>query len=119
MARFQVLAVNDKATFCECCGKNGLARVVWILDTETGEEKHFGTSCAARPAKGFDCGAEIKVAVASHNAALKAAYGRAARAYRAAGGTYEQGRDAQGSPIATPANGSLWSDLCAAEIAKI
>lgn len=117
--RFQVLAVNDKASFCECCGRNGLQRVVWILDTETGEEKHFGTSCAAKPAKGFDCDADIKTAVATRKQREKFAIGLAARAYRAAGGAYNRGHDAIGSPISTPADGALWARLMAAEFARL
>lgn len=61
--RFIVKGINDDKSFCECCGKNGLQRVVWIEDTETGEIKHFGTSCAQKPAKGFDCVEEIKSAL--------------------------------------------------------
>jgi len=63
MARFIVKGINDDKSHCECCGKSGLQRVVWIEDTETGEIKHFGTSCAMKPAKGFDCSAEIKSAI--------------------------------------------------------
>ena len=61
--RFIVKGINDDKSFCECCGKSGLLRVVWIEDTETGEIKHSGTSCAMKPAKGFDCIAEIKLAI--------------------------------------------------------
>lgn len=119
MARFQVLAVNDKADYCECCGRNGLQRVVWVLDTETGDEKHFGTSCAVRPAKGFDCVAEIKAAVATRSQQEKFAIGRAARDYRAAGGAYINGRDGKGSPIATVADAALWASLVAKHRALI
>jgi hypothetical protein len=118
MARFQVLAVNDKRDFCECCGKQGLKRVVWILDTETGYEKHFGTSCAAKPAKGFDVNVEIKAAVKAREVFEKSCLIRAAKAYKAAGGTLTNGRDKNGSAIATRDDKELWSKLYAAELAK-
>ena len=52
-ARFIVKGVNDDKDFCECCGKQGIARVVWIEDTHTGALNHFGTTCATKPAKCF------------------------------------------------------------------
>lgn len=117
MARFQVTGINDKRDFCECCGKNGLQRVVWIVDTETGDEKHFGTSCATRPAKGFDCVEEIKDAIKRHGEMQKMAYIRASRRYRAEGGAYINDRDAKGSPIAYPANQGRWDELAKEELA--
>lgn len=120
MARFQVTGINDKRDFCECCGKSGLQRVVWILDTETGDEKHFGTSCAAKPAKGFDCVAEIKAEVRRIDNSLKAAYARAGQAYRKAGGTYAPGfHPTKGYAISTVNDTALWEQLCAAEVAKV
>lgn len=92
MARFQVKGVNDERDTCECCGKTGLKRVVWIEDTETNEIKCFGTTCAIQPAKGFDCQKEIKTAV---NRAVRDARDRqqaiwtfAYKAYRKAGGSW-------------------------------
>ena len=61
--RFQVIAVNDSADFCECCGRKGLKRVVWVLDNETGEHKHFGTSCVLSPLKGFGVKKEVQSAI--------------------------------------------------------
>lgn len=61
-ARFQVLSVNDSADFCECCGRKGLKRVVWVLDRETGEHKHFGTTCVLSPLKGFGIKREVEAA---------------------------------------------------------
>ncbi|ABL96747.1 hypothetical protein BcepF1.016 [Burkholderia phage BcepF1] len=61
--RYIVKGVNDERDFCECCGKKGLKRVVWIEDTETGEIKHFGTTCAAQPVKGFGVDREIQYAI--------------------------------------------------------
>lgn len=53
MSRYTFLGVNDERDFCECCGKVGLKRVVWIEDTETCEIRHYGTTCATNPAKAF------------------------------------------------------------------
>ena len=64
MSRFQFLGVNDDRDFCECCGKQELKRVVWIEDLETGEVKHYGTTCATNPAKAFG----VKVNKAIRNA---------------------------------------------------
>ena len=61
--RFQVLAVNDSADFCECCGRKGLKRVVWVLDNETGEHKHFGTTCVLAPSKAFGLDKEVGAAI--------------------------------------------------------
>lgn len=89
MRTFQIIGVNDTRDFCECCGRKGLKRVVWILEVETGEHKHFGTSCAMSPAKGFGLDKEIKAAVREHDHQLKTRWRVASHAYRAAGGTYE------------------------------
>lgn len=113
--RFQVTGVNDRASHCECCGRNGLKVVVWIVDTETGEEKHFGTSCATAPAKGFDCVPEIKAAVRTAQQRIKASWSVAARRYREAGGTYINGRDNDGAPIRTVADNALWEKFRAEE----
>lgn len=63
MQRFKVKGVNDDKDTCECCGKAGLKRVVWIEDTETLEVRHFGTTCATNPAKAFGLKREIGKAV--------------------------------------------------------
>lgn len=60
--RFVVIGVNDDKDFCECCGKQGLKRVVWVEDTETQTVRHFGTTCATSPVKGFPKD-EIKKAI--------------------------------------------------------
>ncbi len=116
MARFEVLAVNDSASFCECCGRSGLQRVVWIADHETGEHKHFGTSCALRPAKGFDCVAEIKTAIKRHTDAMKYAMARAYAAYKAAGGKFLPMNEAGEWDFADKA---LWNALKARESAQV
>lgn len=65
--RFAVIAVNDTADFCECCGKKGLKRVVWVLDNETGEHKHFGTTCVLAPSKAFGIDKEVGAAIRQFN----------------------------------------------------
>lgn len=82
MARFLVRGINDDKSFCECCGKSGLQRVVWIEDMETGDVKHFGTSCAMKPAKGFDCLDEIKSAIKAAKDEEKAVCSTAMYRYR-------------------------------------
>lgn len=54
-AKFRVLGINDDASDCCCCGRQGLRRVVWLqpLDhdgEECGEPVHFGRVCGARAA---------------------------------------------------------------------
>lgn len=44
----KILGINDDRDFCFCCGKEGLTRVVWIQNEETGEIVHFGTTCATK-----------------------------------------------------------------------
>jgi len=48
MAQYKILGVNDDLNFCNCCGKQRLARVVWMENLNTGEVTHYGTTCAAR-----------------------------------------------------------------------
>lgn len=86
--RFEVVAVNDTRDFCECCGRRGLKRVVWIRDVESDEVKHFGTTCAIAPAKGFNLQAEIKAAIAAFDYANRARIAAAKQQYRREGGQY-------------------------------
>lgn len=100
--RFQVLSISDDRDFCECCGKTGLKRVVFIRDTETDEVKHFGTTCANAPAKGFNLGNEIKAAISRHNNYLKTLNALAYYEYKRSGGKYIGNGDA-GWKAADPA----------------
>ena len=86
--KFKVLGVNDDMDFCECCGKQNLARVVWIENPETGKIQHFGTVCAANPAKAFGLDSEIKSAIQAFKNKKQAACSLAHRLYSAAGGKY-------------------------------
>ena len=113
--RFKVLGINDDRNFCECCGKSGLQRVVWIEDTETGEVKHFGTSCAAKPAKGFDCTNEIKEAIKSVTRKIKNIEIR--HSYKALGGKWLLHPTEKHTLVV--ADGPLWDKLYNAELAKI
>lgn len=94
MSKFKVLTVNDDRNFCECCGKTGLKKVVWIESAETGVIQHFGTSCAADPAKGFGADKEIKAAIRKFEDIARGCAIVATRQYRAAGGLYVAGKDA-------------------------
>lgn len=86
---YKVLGVNDDRDFCECCGRTGLKKVVWIENTETGKVQHFGVVCASNPAKAFGLNSEIKRAEASFKAAQQAVFGKAHKAYKALGGKYQ------------------------------
>ena len=89
MTRFVVKGINDDKSFCECCGRENLKCVVWIEDTETGEIKHFGSTCAGKPAKGFDCGQEIKRAVTSLRGYIKYYTQSTLSQYKSQGGKFE------------------------------
>ena len=84
--RFKVLAVNDDRSECECCGKQGLKKVVWIEDTETNITRHFGVVCALSPVKGFDVKAEVQKATRSFEADLENMLRMTFREYRKQGG---------------------------------
>jgi len=87
--RYKVVGVSDDKDFCECCGRKGLKRVVWIEDTETQEIKHFGTTCAASPVKGFGVDKEIKKAVAKFQEKEQSILRYSYSLYRKEGGTLE------------------------------
>ena len=108
MSRYQVLSINDDQDFCQCCGKSGLKRVVFIRDTETEEVKHFGTTCAMAPVKGFGIDKEIKAAIrraVEYEMRLNLLAGYE---YRMNGGTYIDSTDARGLPCRRVANPALW-----------
>jgi hypothetical protein len=88
MNRYQVIGVNDDVDTCDCCGKTGLKKVVWIEDTETGVVQHFGTTCALSPAKGFGVDAEVKLAVSRYADELIFVARLTHSKYRKAGGKY-------------------------------
>lgn len=89
MGRFLVLGVSDDRDLCECCGKQGLKKVVFIQDTETQDIKHFGTTCATRPAAGFGPIAnDVKTAISDFEFLQSCICRKAHKAYLAAGGKY-------------------------------
>lgn len=49
---YQVKGINSDTDTCECCGKTGLSKVVWIVEidengNETGDPVAYGITCAA------------------------------------------------------------------------
>lgn len=88
MARFLVLGVTDDKDFCQCCGRQGLKRVVFIEDTETQEVKHFGTTCATAPAKGFNVDKAVKAAISKFEDEQRLFWSRVNLEYRRRGGVH-------------------------------
>lgn len=88
MKRFEVVEINSETDFCECCGKTGLKRVVWIHDIKNDDTKHFGTTCAMQPAKGFDLTSEIKDEIKKHDLLQSLRLKSAIAQYKADGGQY-------------------------------
>ncbi|MDH0683076.1 hypothetical protein [Achromobacter animicus] len=84
--RFAVLAVTDDREFCQCCGRQGLKRVVWIEDGESGAVRHFGTTCATAPANGFGVAPAVKAAIARFEDAQCLFWTRVNFEYRRRGG---------------------------------
>lgn len=109
--RFQVVAVNDERDFCECCGKKGLKRVVWIRDIDTGEVKHFGTTCVLSPSKAFGVEKQVKAALDSHKAREQAIFRAAYVEYKKRGGGYVAHPTKTGTW--TPANAQLYAGALA------
>lgn len=115
MSKFEVLGVNDDKDFCECCGKTGLKRAVFIRNTETDEVKHFGTTCATSPVKGFGVDKEIKAAIKRADDYIKTLNALAFYAYRRAGGKFITNADGMSGRPADPA---LYSTVRANEAAR-
>lgn len=56
MQRYRILGTNQDQDSCECCGKTGLKKVVWLseLDADgntTGKPLAVGCNCAAKLAR--------------------------------------------------------------------
>ena len=50
---YQIKGINSDTDTCECCGKTGLKKVVWIVEldqdnNETALPMAYGTTCAAK-----------------------------------------------------------------------
>lgn len=77
MMRFEYLGTTDERTTCECCGKSDLKHTVAIRDLDSGEDRFFGTSCAARALKVQV--AEVRKGTAAADKAARVAKQAAAR----------------------------------------
>lgn len=86
--RFAVLGVTDERDFCQCCGRQGLKRVVWIEDGESGAVRHFATTCATAPANGFGVAPALKAAIARFEDAQRLFWTRVNFEYRRRGGRH-------------------------------
>jgi hypothetical protein len=82
----RILGINDDRDFCQCCGKTGLRRVVWIENIETGTIRHFGTTCAGKNAPALF--GEIKEAKKADDNRDAQAWSTAHAHYKREGGTY-------------------------------
>jgi hypothetical protein len=60
-----IIGVNSDKDFCECCGKQGISRVVWIENILDGTVSHYGTTCAAK----IISGGKKKIKTATYAAA--------------------------------------------------
>lgn len=47
-SEYKVLGCNDDKDYCTCCGKQGLSKVVWMENLESGEVSHYGVVCAKK-----------------------------------------------------------------------
>lgn len=110
MTRYEVMGVTDDRHHCECCGRQGLKRVVWIRDIETDEVRHFGTTCATSPSKAFGVNEQVKRAVREFENSQAVRSRLAHQAYRAAKGEYVQVSPGHWRT----ANRSLWEACYAA-----
>lgn len=86
--RFTVLGVTDDRDFCQCCGRQGLKRVVWIEDGESGAVRHFGTTCVTAPAMGFGVALAFKAAITRFDDAQRLFWTQVNTEYRRRGGRH-------------------------------
>lgn len=104
MKRFKFLGINDDKSFCMCCGRKGLKQVVWIEDNETGEIRHFGTTCANEPGKGFGLKKEIAAELRSLKWKQQQVWAAARGLYLASGGKVINSNCPKYGPISTVAD---------------
>jgi len=105
-SRFQIKGINDDTDFCMCCGKQGLKKVVWIEDGETGSLEHFGVICAINPSKAFGIGkADLKQHEVVFQHIQSVISSRARRLYREAGGEMKMATHYS----SIPSNVELWN----------
>lgn len=85
--QFKILAIVDDVNACDCCGKSNLQKTVAIENSETGEVKYFGTTCALQPVKGFGIEKkEMAKAIDRYKAAQSQLWARARKIYVERGG---------------------------------
>lgn len=101
--RFKILAIVDDVNSCECCGKTGLLRTVAIEDSETGDVKYFGTTCALQPIKGFGLQKkDMNYSLSRFKAAEQQMWSRVRRIYKERGGEFvnvEYDKTRLGTPL--------------------
>lgn len=114
MTTYTVLGVNSEADNCECCGKIDLKRVVWFRNNETGEVKHFGTTCALDPGKGFGLDKQIKAAMSKADLLVERVRQEASTRYRRAGGLFFIDADNR----MTPQDEAKWNEIRAKVVAE-
>jgi hypothetical protein len=90
---FIVEGITDEINSCDCCGKSNLKKVVIITDTETGETKAFGTTCAQSPKKGFGINKDIKKAMSDYDFYIGRAHSYAKLEYKKLGGKWIMNSD--------------------------
>jgi hypothetical protein len=74
----KIIGVNSDKDFCACCGKQGLAKVVWIENTTDCTVLHYGTTCAAK----IMSSAKVKAAISAETIkAADALYNEACMAF--------------------------------------
>lgn len=114
--RFIIKGINDDENFCACCGKQGLKKVVWIEDTETGALEHFGVICALKPSKAFGI---VKDDMKAHERSWKGierqSWIMARKAYRHAGGIWRTIYDDKGRMDHTEAEDLILWEQCKVE----
>lgn len=55
----KIIGINDDVTTCECCGRTNLKCTV-VLETDHGDQRHYGRDCAARATVGNNNSASVK-----------------------------------------------------------
>lgn len=107
---YRIKGINSDTDTCECCGRTGLKRVVWlapVVDDTEYDPAAYGSSCAAVVmGRGREAGRKVvDEALAANRAARIAAAERAERAawYAELAEALDAGRDyvGQGNAVRT------------------
>lgn len=87
---YKILGIDDSINSCDCCGKQGLQKTVAILNLETGEIGHFGSTCAMRPSSCFGLEkSDMSKAISAYKARQATINAGARKLYRQRGGRIE------------------------------